>query len=278
MQYCENESVIINNPFLYSNCVACDSQYVFKLRDVGCARTKKNIPLLCCLLCNTLSCIGDYKEDESQLKADIEYNINNLSNEKDNMYNKFIKDLGITINKHSNKNITDFLVGEVGCNIGTLVNVLNNLGIKTIGYDINKYAIDYGLSYYNNIDIRNKLFGSDKDLLFDFVISNDTFEHLSNPRNVLSDIIKNIKQNGYIYITVPIVDKTQWSFLKDDTEKMKTFDISSPFRDNDVHIVHFSIKGLELFGTTMGLKIVSNFININNIYENWPLNGILFQK
>lgn len=269
----------INNPFKYNNCVACNSEYVFKLRDVGCQRTKLIIPLLCCLSCNTLTCIGDYKEDDNQLICDLEYNIKNVTTDRHNMYINFIVQLDNFLKSNYSVDLKSFCVGEVGCNLGSLINALNKYNVqKSIGYDINKFAIDFGLSYYKNIDIRNKLFGSDKEIFFDLVFSIDVFEHLKCPREVLNDIIKNTKQNGFIYITVPIVDKYLWNYLKEDIESQKNFNMSSPFRDNDVHVIHFSIKGLIELGTNLGLVMIKNFVNENNVFDNYPLCGILFQK
>lgn len=269
----------INNPFLYSHCTACQSEYVFLLRHVGTSRTKLDIPLLCCLDCRTMTCIGDYVEDEQQLISDVEYNIApDLLRSKYSSFKDLLNMLAVYINRDSRENIKNYIIGELGCNVGVFIKACRDFGIKQcIGYDINKFAIAKGKELYPDIDIRDTLFGVDQTI-FDLTLAIDVFEHLRNPRDVMQSMISKMKKGGYIYITVPRIDNALWPFLKHSCDEMKSFNMSSPFRDNDVHIVHFSIDGLQKLGVTCGLRVVKDFVDQNNLDNKWPMNGVLFKK
>lgn len=263
------------NIILYKmqTCPACDGCYVFALRYVGTSRSHKEVPLLCCLDCRTLTCYGDYKEDDAQLISDVEYN-----SRPHIVENKQFEFLAL-LNMLSNYcDIRNYNVGEIGCNLGIFIKACSEFGVKNaIGYDINPHAIAKGKEIYGEINLKNACFGSD-DIVFDLVVAIDVFEHLRNVRDVMTEVIKNLNPGGYFYVTVPRFDKCLWHWLKTPSTEMMEFNITSPFRDNDVHIIHFSIEGLQRLGTSLGLQLVKDFVDPTDINKNWPLNGVLFRK
>jgi hypothetical protein len=53
-----------------------------------------------------------------------------------------------------------------------------------------------------------------------------------------------VKTGGYIAVRVPMVPRDRWKFLEAAADPDKAWDMADPFRDNSVHITHFSPQGL----------------------------------
>lgn len=260
----------MEDPFNYGNCVACISSFVIKLRYIKTSRTKKYIPLLFCLECNTLNCKGNYKEDDNQLIADTHYNLNpTILQIKSSKF----KDLLHSLNKLIP--LEHMYVGEIGCNVGSFINSCKEYGLNCTGYDLNKYMILEGKKKFPDCNLKNMKLEND-NIIFDMIFAIDVFDRLKNPDQTLLNIINKLRCKGYIYITVQRFDISNWNYLK--KPEMESFNISHPFRDIDVHINHFSINGIKKFGERLGLYFIKDFVDPNNLSDNWPINGILFQK
>lgn len=104
------------------------------------------------------------------------------------------------------KNFQPKRVLDIGCAKGFLVSIFNAAGIEAYGVDVSSYAIE---NTPNNI--RNKLFTLDieKNRLpfendyFDLVFGLEILEHLSRFDNLLQEVSRVLKKNGYVFFTTP---------------------------------------------------------------------------
>ena len=93
-------------------------------------------------------------------------------------------------------------VADIGCGEGGLIAGLSQEqhGLKATGYELNRAATAYGRSL--GLDVRTEYFDGTAPP-FDFVIVEQTLEHLSDPGALLSAIAQNQKPGGVLYIGVP---------------------------------------------------------------------------
>lgn len=105
--------------------------------------------------------------------------------------------------KTSPNNIeNNFKVLDVGCGKGWFLETIFKGGVKNL----------YGCDFVKNLDFENfkfELVDFNKQELpyndeeFDMVICSDVLEHIENPSQLLRDIRRVIKPNGFIFITIP---------------------------------------------------------------------------
>lgn len=103
----------------------------------------------------------------------------------------------------------DAHVLEIGCGYGQLcLDVALSGAKKVVGIDINprctEFANDYLTTYYpeieNKIDFLNTdLMSYNKQNCFDYIISEDTFEHIMNLGEELEKMHKTLKRRGKLY-------------------------------------------------------------------------------
>jgi 2-polyprenyl-3-methyl-5-hydroxy-6-metoxy-1,4-benzoquinol methylase len=133
------------------------------------------------------------------------------------------------------KNALDFGCGEGG----VLATLLQNDGIKCDKYDLFYF---YDKSY--------------KTKKYDLILSTEVFEHLSNPIDVLKELLGCLNDGGYLLLMS--------SFHPNDDEKF----LKWYYIQDITHIGFFSMKTFEYIAKEFGLKVVRD--NHKNI--------VLFQK
>ena len=91
---------------------------------------------------------------------------------------------------------------EVGCNRGSIVKRLQDLGVDAYGVDINSDAIAEGLTRnLSCMDATNLEF---PDSSFDKVYSLHTIEHIPDLRKALAQMERVLKPGGRLVLTYPI--------------------------------------------------------------------------
>ena len=91
---------------------------------------------------------------------------------------------------------------EVGCNRGSVVKRLQDLGVDAYGADINKDAIAEGLTRnLSCMDATNLTF---PDNSFDKVYSLHTIEHIPDLKKALAEMERVLKPGGRLVLTYPI--------------------------------------------------------------------------
>lgn len=121
---------------------------------------------------------------------------------KDNFEKKNYKKLSYEINLINNifkKKPKDISILEFGAGWGFWLNYLKIRGYNVHGYEVSESRINFmtqnKINVLTNIDnINNK---------FDFIFSEQTFEHISNPKEMLLSLSKILKEEGYIFLRFP---------------------------------------------------------------------------
>jgi len=94
---------------------------------------------------------------------------------------------------------------DVGCGGGHLSYLLSN-DCDVTGVDISSQAIDYCVKEVPNVVFKimdaEDLKFSDEE--FDVVCSNQTLEHLNNPKKSIIEMLRVLKPSGLLLVTIPI--------------------------------------------------------------------------
>jgi 2-polyprenyl-3-methyl-5-hydroxy-6-metoxy-1,4-benzoquinol methylase len=102
---------------------------------------------------------------------------------------------------------------DVGSGSGNFVDVLKKNQINAVGIDIDE------------INFEKDKFPFD-DNEFDFIFANAVIEHISNPENLLKEINRIIKDDGYFLLSTPNWRMCYKTFYRDPTHK-QPYDVES---------------------------------------------------
>lgn len=183
---------------LFQNCNLCGGDKTVKAYS-----DSKEVSLVKCIQCGLVYHDKDYEYTFShQAGSDNspEYHLHKAFS-----IEVFAKSEMAKIEKHLTKARHETKVLEIGCGTGSFLKVLKGLGYRTYGVDINRESCAYAREQ-NKLDnifegtLETVDFGSS---LFDIVILRHTFEHVTNPRELLSTIRNVLVKDGIVAITVP---------------------------------------------------------------------------
>ncbi|NQU52829.1 MAG: class I SAM-dependent methyltransferase [Bacteroidetes bacterium] len=146
------------------------------------------------------------------------------------------------------KNINSIL--EVGCSIGYTLEAAKNRGIKHLGIDISKFAVDYcnniGLNASNATFDELKADGKKVDLIF----KQHVLEHFKDPFNVLKDCHELLNEQGLILILVP---NSNYKRAHKNREKHRFYSKKGVGAE---HYVYFNYTNLTSVLEACGFKVV----------------------
>lgn len=114
-------------------------------------------------------------------------------------YNKKLNYEVKLINNIFKKNPEYIDILEFGAGWGYWSKYMQEKNFNVSAFEISKSRIDFMIK--NNLKVINKLDNS-KDK-FDLIYSEETFEHISNPRETLLDMSRLLKDNGFILLRFP---------------------------------------------------------------------------
>lgn len=128
-------------------------------------------------------------------------------------YTHEIKNIGSYFNKeNSNINLLDFGMGW-----GAWLSTANKLGFQSYGIELSeskvKYASNNGI---NVIDLKQA-----DNIKFDFINTEQVFEHIPNPLDTLERLKSLLKKNGLIKISVPTANNIEHRLKKMDWSAKK---------------------------------------------------------
>lgn len=89
---------------------------------------------------------------------------------------------------------------DVGCNIGSAMDVAESRGWVCSGIDVNKKAVQVAREKGLNVGVGQL---RDSEGSYDLIFMNDVIEHVANPRKELGLAKKLLKEEGLLYISTP---------------------------------------------------------------------------
>lgn len=166
---------------------------------------------------------GTYMQERSK-----EINWNNLKKQYDNLYKRELPLRSVFLNRYLKKgNVCD-----VGCSTGfTLDYISKNKTNQT-------YGVEPSLEHVKFINPKHKIYSdiSDINLRFDNILHYYVLEHVFNPLDFLSNLIKRLKKNGRMIFEIPNRNDALFSLYK--IESYKDFIMQK------MHLFYFSEKSI----------------------------------
>ncbi len=141
---------------------------------------------------------------------------------------------------------------EIGCSSGNFLKLISKISIDSIGIDPSTSYVNYAAK--QNLKVINDTYPclELENLKFDNIFIFHVIEHVANPIELLVNIKRNLKQNGKLFIELPLLDK-----VIDKRKKLS----KKYFQKSHLH--DFSSSNLEIVLNNLGLKI-NNIQNIAN--------------
>ncbi len=146
-----------------------------------------------------------------------------------------------------NKKPHEINVLEFGMGWGFWSNLAKAFNFNVTGVELSKIRIDYaknsGLRIIDDI-------AQEKEESYDYIYSNQVFEHIPNPREVLINLAQLLKKQGVIYIGVPDgramerkLKNSNWKAQKDAMHPLE-------------HINCYNRKSLKILAKQAGLALL----------------------
>lgn len=157
------------------------------------------------------------------------------------------------LSKFLNVDINKLKVLDFGSGWGTWLRVAKVMGCETYGYELSQKASTF-----------TKQFGIqmlDWDFIpqhkFDYINTEQVFEHLAEPLLVLEHLSKALKPGGLIKISVPTLRGVENRIKKLNLKTVHSCKDSMFPVEPLVHINCFSIKSIGFMSNNVGLKIIN---------------------
>lgn len=144
------------------------------------------------------------KESRDMGNATYSISHKNVLNETDRL--RVAKQLvSILQNFTKSKHFNNSKILDVGCSGGTITKYISKYGNKTVGIDIDKYAINKANLDYKNKHLSFKVASGTnmpyKTNYFDIVICNQVYSYSPKPNKIMSEIYRILKPNGFCLFT-----------------------------------------------------------------------------
>ena len=135
---------------------------------------------------------------------------------------------------------------DVGCGPGLFLDEAKKQGWSVQGVDLSVWAKEHARLNFDISVFQGTLNGAHfPDRQFDVIVMNDVIEHLEDPKSVLKEIRRVLKNEGLLYISTPDIESF-WSRLL----RARWWGI------NKYHLFYFSRKTIEKMFLEAGMKSV----------------------
>lgn len=156
---------------------------------------------------------------------------------------------------------------EIGCGLGTLMNIASERGFRVAGIEINTNLVSYATGKTCNI-----IEGDFYDLTlhhasFDVIVMDQVLEHFGGPLKGLIKARELLKPNGYIFIGIPAVD---WLVLFLNRIAVPWKPANSLWSPED-HLFYFKPSTIKKFLEKAGFR----YIDISNTLLKWRIKKLL---
>jgi 2-polyprenyl-3-methyl-5-hydroxy-6-metoxy-1,4-benzoquinol methylase len=166
-----------------------------------------------------------------------------------------------------------------GCGYGSYLIANEGNAKEVVAIDLDSDSIRYGNHRFNNPAIKRYIDDAQeyiKESEFDVIVSFETIEHLPKFDQFLKNMSKSLKDDGFFYVSTPIVKKTrtncvnpfhviEWSF--EDFHKI----INGNFNIEEIYLQDINCKNLKPKKTIFAklFQSISNKINKPIIFEKY---------
>ncbi|MFT4093288.1 MAG: class I SAM-dependent methyltransferase [Niabella sp.] len=148
---------------------------------------------------------------------------------------------------------------DLGCGSGKYLYKFKKKGWNVYGVEVNKSAAKLGNDLEQlNIHSGNLISAQFENDFFDYVRSNHSFEHIVNPKEVLTEIRRILKPTGKLFIGVPNISSFNAKIFK-----KYWWYLGAP-----VHTYNYSVSTLKRLLEQQGFKV-------EKVLYNGDLHGIL---
>ncbi|MFA5086735.1 MAG: class I SAM-dependent methyltransferase [Candidatus Paceibacterota bacterium] len=155
------------------------------------------------------------------------------------------------------------LIFEIGCGTGYQMPVLEKYG-KAEGLDINPNAVKVAIKNRLNVkvgDAEDSDFGSNK---FEAACLFDALEHIKNDSHVVKKIYSCLKNNGFLFLTVP-----SYNFMFSEHDRaMGHFrrynkrELLSMLKNNGFEVIKSGYWNFLLFPAVLAMRLFKNFLRL----------------
>jgi SAM-dependent methyltransferase len=228
-------------------CPICSSN-THKIFNLKGSRTNEENPLYFCIKYTSFFQRPNYREDDEALRCDLQWHLDKHEDHK-----KYAKQIIHQLLAH-NPEIKTIL--DIGSGIGSTILAARELGINCTGVEPNPYAVQYSKENLSLDLIPDYFSASIFQEGFDAIVIDMVLEHVPLIQPFMKDVFSILNPNGVIYLAVPGLN---WSISRNIFRiLLKKIDIVSVFDDNDVHINHFSRRGVNNLIKPYGGKILKD--------------------
>lgn len=189
-----------------------------------------------------------YSEEEKKKRWNNDLNLAIKANHEQNRYNyeEYFRIASETLNLDGRGKVL-----EIGCYSGLFLKKFKDLGYECKGIDLNEGFVRYGKENYGlDLECGTVFDFKFTEKYFDIIIFHQVLEHLSDPKSFLKEVRRILKDDGYIFLSVPntgsIIFKLENKFLRDF--------IKHRFIDMPNHLFYFSKKSLKLLLKQTGFE------------------------
>ena len=95
---------------------------------------------------------------------------------------------------------------DVGCGNGAITSAVASLGCEVVGVDVSESSIERARESNRFPNARFEVvLGDEFDLNdgYDLIICSEVLEHLHRPQRLLKTIVRHLKDDGFLFITIP---------------------------------------------------------------------------
>lgn len=156
--------------------------------------------------------------------------------------------------KLNNEIKRDWVVFDIGCGSGGTLEPFRDMGCNVFGCDFGIEYLEYGRKHgltlkMGTIDMLSE-FGK-----ADLIILSHVLEHSPDPIEFLKGLRHHLKDNGFIYITVPGVTN------------LKPYSMKFLRYLQNAHLYHFTQKTLTITASIAGLKLIGGDNGVQALFS-----------
>ena len=145
---------------------------------------------------------------------------------------------------------------DVGCGVGTFLDIAKKNGWEVYGTEISECGCRYAQENFNLDAFHGELKEANfSDNLFDVVTLWHVIEHLTNPLKTLREVRRILKKDGLLVVATPNIGNYIMRILYPlvRRKRLKLFSID----DKELHLYHFSTETIQKAIEKAGFKIVN---------------------